>query len=90
MTFLLALLPQSPGYDSVEGRVHNPNWHSRSKLRQMFTVSLDDPVDRMWYVPRGFSTYPAWSRKSSIAAYFGAGAGECIGPSVRKKRGASG
>jgi len=56
MTFLIALLPQPLGYDSVVGRVHNPNWHSRSKLCQMLTVSLDDHLDRMWYVPHGFST----------------------------------
>ena len=89
MTFLIALLPQPLGYDSVAGRVHNPTWHSRSKLCQMFTeFSLDDYVDRIWYIPAmGSQPYPAWSHKSSLATYFGARAGECIGPSVRKKRG---
>ena len=78
MPFLIALLPQPLGYDSVEGRVHNLNWHSRSKLCQMFTqFSLDDNVDRIGYIPHGFSAYPAGSQKSSTATYFGAKAGEC-------------
>ena len=68
MTFLIALLPQPLGYDSVEGRVHNPNWHSRSKLCQMFTeFSLDDNVHRIWYIPHGFSAYPAWSQKIQLS-----------------------
>lgn len=90
MTFLSALLPQPLGYDSVEGRVHNPTGHSRSKLCQMFTqFSLDDNLDRVGYISHGFSAYPAWSQKSSIATYFtyfGARAGEChwcFGPQQR-------
>jgi hypothetical protein len=72
MTFLLALPAQPLGYDSVEGCVHNPNWHSRSKLCQMFTeFSLDDNVDRISYIPHGSSAYPAWSQKSGLATYFG-------------------
>src|SRR6202046_2627172 len=70
MTFLSALLPQPLGYDSVEGRVHNPTGHSRSKLCQMFTqFSLDDNLDRVGYISHGFSAYPARSQKSSIATY---------------------
>ena len=67
MTFLIALLPQPLGYGSVEGRVHNPNWHSRSKLSQMFT---EFSLDVHWTVygtsPFGFSAYPAWSQKIQL------------------------
>jgi len=87
MTFRIALLPQPLGYDSVEGRVHNPNWHSRSKLCQMFTeFSPDDNVDRIWYIPHWVLSLSRLVKKSSSATDFGARAGECMRPSVCKER----